>query len=87
MQQNDNKALVRKICGEIMASLRKDKTRCHFSSENGISTSILSMIERGLKDPQLTTVFRLCEAFGIKTSDFIKLVEEQLPENFTLLDK
>lgn len=87
MQQDDNKALIRKISGEIIASLRKDKTRCRLSSENGISTSILSMIERGLKDPQLTTVFRLCEALGIKTSEYIKLIETRLPDNFTLLDK
>jgi len=87
MQDDENKALIYRITGEVMASLRGEKSRCQISSENGISTSILSMVERGLKDPQLTTVFKLCEALGVKASDFIKMVEEKLPEGFTLLDK
>ncbi len=52
--------------------------------EYEISTSLLNSLERGLKDPQLTTVFKLSEALGVQASDFVKMIEEELPEGFTL---
>ena len=54
------------------------------SMEYEISTSLLNSLERGLKDPQLTTVFKLSEALGVQASDFVKMIEEELPEGFTL---
>ena len=57
------------------------------ASENDISISIISTVERGIKDPQLTTLFKIAEALNIKTSDLIKLVEEQLPKGFSLIEK
>ena len=57
------------------------------ASENDISVSIISTIERALKDPQLTTVFKLAEALNIKASELIKLIENDLPEDFTLIEQ
>ena len=58
-----------------------------FSSENDISMSVLSMIERAQKDPQLSTIFKLAEAFDIEPSKFIKLINQELPKDFHLIDK
>lgn len=40
-----------------------------------------------LKDPQLTTIFKLAEALEIKPHEFIKLIEEKLPSDFSMIDK
>lgn len=48
--------------------------------EYEISTSLLNSLERGIKDPQLTTVFKIAEALNIKASEFVKMIEEELPE-------
>lgn len=45
------------------------------------------MIERGLKDPQLTTLMKISEALDLKLSDFIKIFEKELPEDFSLIEK
>ncbi len=85
MQQEDKKKLIRAIAGKILKKLRKDKSLYLLSMEYEISTSLLNSLERGLKDPQLTTVFKLSEALGIRASDFVKMIEEELPKGFTLV--
>ena len=86
MQDNKKKIILNALATEFK-KLRGEKSRFMLASENDISVSILSTIERGLKDPQLTTVFKIAEAFNIKASELIKLVEENLPQNFSLIDK
>ena len=87
MQTNDNKQKILKALAIITKELRKDKSQFLLSSENDISVSILSTIKRGLKDPQLTTIFKLAEALEIKPHEFIKLIEDKLPKDFSMIDK
>ncbi len=81
-----NKILIQKATGKIYKKLKKNKSNYLFGAEYEISTSLLSNIERGLKDPQLTTVFKLSEALGLKAHEFIKEIEEILPNDFSLID-
>lgn len=87
MQIEKRKKLIMKILGENIQRLRGDKSQFILSSENDISCSIISTVERGLKDPQFTTLFKIAEALNIKTSELIKLVENELPKNFSMIDK
>jgi transcriptional regulator with XRE-family HTH domain len=81
------KQIICKATGAIVKNLRNGKSQFLFASENDISVSIINTLEKGNKDPQLTTVFKLAEVFGMKCSDFIKLVENELPEGFNLIEK
>lgn len=87
MQIEKRKKLIMKILGENIQKLRGDKSQFILSSENDISCSIISTVERGLKDPQFTTLFKIAEALNIKTSELVKLVENELPKNFSMIDK
>ena len=87
MQIEKRKKLIMKILGENIQRLRGDKSQFILSSENDISCSIISTVERGLKDPQFTTLFKIAEAINIKTSELVKLVENELPKNFSMIDK
>lgn len=87
MQINENKQKILEALAVITKELRRDKSQFLLSCENAISVSILSTIERGLKDPQLTTIFKLAEALEIKPHEFIKLIEEKLPSDFSMIDK
>lgn len=87
MQIEKIKKLIMKILGENIQRLRGDKSQFILSSENDISCSIISTVERGLKDPQFTTLFKIAEALNIKTSELVKLVENELPKNFSMIDK
>lgn len=86
MQQANKKKLICALAGKTLKQLRKDKSLYLLAGEYEISTSLLNNLERGLKDPQLTTVFKISEALGIKASEFVKIIEEGLPKDFSLID-
>lgn len=86
MQQEEKKKIIKEIVGKVLKRLRGNKSPYLLACEYEISTSLLNNLERGLKDPQLTTVFKLSEALNIKTSEFIKMIEEELPKGFSLIE-
>ncbi len=83
----EKKEIILNALAEVVRDLRGNRSQFMFASENDISISIVSMVERGLKDPQLTTLVKLAEAFDMNLSDFSKLIEEKLPDNFSLIEK
>ncbi len=87
MKQDDKKQLILNALAEICRKLRNGKSQFMHASENGISSSIISTIERGLKDPQLTTLFKLAESYDMKASEMLKMIEDVLPKNFQLIEK
>ena len=87
MQIDEKKKLIMRILGESVIRLRGEKSQFILASENDISCSIISMIERGLKDPQLTTFFKIAEALNMKPSELLREIENQLPKDFSLIDK
>ena len=82
---NDKKFLL-KVLAKKIKELRGEKSLFLLASENDISISIISTIERAMKDPQFTTLFKLAEALNIKLSELIKLIEKDLPKDFSLIE-
>lgn len=87
MQYLKQKKLIMQALSKVVKKLRGNKSNFIFGSENDISTSILSNIENSKKDPQLTTIFRLAEAFNISVQDFVKMINQELPEDFYFIEK
>ena len=87
MQIAEKKKLIMKILGENVIRLRGEKSQFILASENDISSSIISTIERGLKDPQLTTFFKIAEALNVKPFELLQEIEQKLPKDFSLIDK
>ena len=56
-------------------------------AEYDIPSSVLSDLERAVKDPQLTTLFKLSEAFGLSISEFMQELEKELPKNFSVSEE
>lgn len=53
-----------------------------FSYEFDIGNGLLSYLEKGVSDTKITTMWKLANAFGMKFSDFVRLVEMELPKDF-----
>lgn len=83
MQESKRNILLNAL-SKTVKELRKDKSQFMLGAEYDIPSSVISNIERGVKDPQFTTLFRLSEAFGLKLSEFAKEIEKELPENFSV---
>ena len=81
------KKLLCKAVGEKIKSLRGSKGIILFSYEYELSSGSLQKIEKGTRDPQLTTLWRISEALGIPIWQLIKEIQEELPENFSFYDK
>lgn len=81
------KQLILDALAQTMKELRGNRSQFIISAENDISTSIISIAERGKKDPQLTTIFKIAEAFDLSVVDFLAKVCEKLPANFEMIDK
>jgi len=91
MQDSQSKNLEFKlIVGKIIREARKkhtDKSLNTFAREYEFDRGNLSKIERGIYGIQLLTAWKLCEALGIKFSDFSRELEEKLGEDFKFFDE
>ncbi len=87
MQLSEKKKIICLAMGKAIKKLRGKKSLFMLGAENDISTSILSTIEKGTKDPQLTTVIKLAEAFNLSFEQLARLVEKELPKDFSLIEK
>ncbi len=52
-----------------------------------MTKSIWTDLERGIKDPQLTTIWRVAEALDLPLEDLIIELKTKLGEDFTLIDQ
>ena len=72
-----------KAFGVVISRLRfeKELTQETASGLAGIARSHLVMLENGRKVVKLDTLWRIAEAFGIKASELIRLVEEEIEDD------
>lgn len=74
-----------KLFGEI---LRKKRNEAGYSQEKlaldcGLDRTYISLLERGLRQPTLTTIFKICQNLEIKPHCLIKELEQFSDENLT----
>ena len=74
-----------KAFGAVIARIRAEKglTQEALSGLAGIARSYLVMVENGRKTVRLDTLWRLAEALRIRTSDLIRLTEQEMGEGRT----
>ncbi len=84
MKENKRKLL--KITGNIIKKYRGNKSISLLSNEIELSKSIWSEVEKGNKDIQLTTLWRISEGLNIKPSELIKEIENMLGKDFSFLE-
>ena len=77
-----------KIIGKIIKKhrLKTQKGILLHAYEFDISSSSLHLIERGVRDAQITTLWKIANSFGMTFSELIKEIESQLPKDFTLIE-
>ena len=56
------------------------------SDEIGMGKSLWADLENGIKDPQLSTLWRIAEGLDIKLHQLIKEVEDELGDKFSFLE-
>lgn len=79
-----NKRILLEAIGKIVYQKRKKllKGINKFSFEYDIGNGLLSRLEKGRTDTKISTLWKLADAFGIKLSELIKEIEQELPPGF-----
>ncbi len=66
--------------------LSQNKSISGISAEIMMTKSLWADLEKGKKDPQLSTVWRIAEALNIPIEKFISEIKKELDSDFTLID-
>jgi transcriptional regulator with XRE-family HTH domain len=71
--------------GFVIRSLRKSRniSQEKLADSCDLDRTYISLLERGLRQPSLSTIFSLADALSSTPSELIKLVEEVVNENPT----
>lgn len=84
MQDCKNEFL--KALANVVKKSRAQKSISHLTNEIGLSKSIWSELEKGRKDIQITTFWRIAEACEISPSVLMKELEKELGSSFSFLE-
>ena len=91
MQQLDTrKNIFNKTLGQIIQNIRKENMQVSISRlarEYDLDRGNLSKLERGINGCHIITVWKICEAANIKFSDFARLLEKSLGNDFKFMDE
>ena len=84
LELEKNKKILLQAVGRVVYSKRKELNKGinKFSFEYDIGNGLLSRLERGDTDTQITTLWKLANAFNINFSELAMLIEKELPEDF-----
>lgn len=65
--------------GEVLKDLRNARglSQEALANDSDLDRSFISMLERGLKQPTISTLFSLSKSLSTKPSQIIKLTEEK----------
>ena len=88
--QDEKVIIFKQVVGSIIKEIRSSKSNLSinkFANEFDLDKGNLSRMEKGKYSIHLITAYKISEALGIKFSEFAKLLEERLGENFTLIDQ
>jgi transcriptional regulator with XRE-family HTH domain len=68
--------------------VRKNRTKSITKSadEIGMGKSMWADLENGIKDPQVSTLWRIAEGLDIKPHELVKMIEDELREDFSFLE-
>ena len=75
-----NEDQLKRVFGD---ELRKARKAVGISKEKlalqvGLDRTYISMLERGLRQPSLTTIFLLCPALGLTSVELVSRVEKRI---------
>lgn len=74
------------VC-RALKKLTKDTAYTTVVGSYEISPSILTPIFKGIKDPQLSTIFRVSQAYQLDPRDFVGMVIDELPQGFVFSEE
>lgn len=84
----DQKKKLQIILADIIKEyrLKQHKSISLIANEINLSKSIWSDLEKGIKDPQVSTLWRIAEALNVSLSQIIKKLEIKAKDNINFIE-
>lgn len=82
--QELKKELQKAIASVIKKNRKKSITKS--ADEIAMGKSIWADLENGIKDPQFSTLWRIAEGLEIKPHILVKMIEDEVGNNFSFLE-
>ena len=82
--QDTRKKLQEAIAKVVRENRKKSITKS--ADEIGMGKSLWADLENGIKDPQFSTLWRIAEGLDIKPHILVKLIEDELGDNFSFIE-
>lgn len=67
--------------------IKQNKSIRLLADEYDLQKSLISRLENCINEPKLISIWSVCEALGIKPSKLLKKIEDELPIDFSLIEK
>ena len=82
-------AIIFEALSKIIIKRREElnKSQRILADEFGFPRSLLSRLENCMSEPKLISIWTIAEALELKPHQLIKLIEEELGEGFSLIEK
>ena len=87
MLKDEKLKIFKQALSRLLKNIAKGKSATTIAASYGIPPSIISNIFKGEKDPQISTFYRLAEAFNINPSELTDMIFKELPENFMFAEE
>lgn len=91
MQHANSKksAIIFQLLAAQLKNIRESRQKSIrlLADEFDIQKSLISRLENGVSEPKIISLWTLCEALNIKPSELFKKIEDNLPHDFSLIDK
>lgn len=75
-----------KLLGVIVKEKLGRKKKSILAYESDLPRSVVYYILEGIKDPQLTTFWRLALGLGMRPSELLKILEDNLENGWDILE-
>ncbi len=83
----EQKQKLQKTLGEVIKNYRLNKSISKLSNEIDLSKSIWSELEKGGKDIQFSTLWRIAEALDVRPSAILKEIETRVGKDFSFIEE
>lgn len=69
--------------GQVLKRVRTDKqiSQEKLALTGGLDRTFISLLERGLRQPSLTTILQIADSLGVPAESLIAMVKEELDES------
>ena len=85
----ENSGLIFEALAKVIRTKREalGKSQRVLADEFAFQRSLLSRLENGVNEPKLVSIWTVSEALVLRPHELIKMVEDELPESFSLIDR